>query len=104
MARKFAVFLTAILLATTLSAATRMTYDIKGQPTPIEWAPTSFPLPYEIDQRLHAANPGVTQMIDRAFGAWASAPNTNVRFESRGIVPGVGASRTTSSATKARWR
>lgn len=91
MARRFAVVFLTILLAATLSAATRMTYDIKGQPTPIEWAPTAFPLPYEIDQRLQAANPGVIQMIDRAFDAWAEVPNTKVSFESRGVVPSVGA-------------
>ena len=91
MTRKFAVVLTAILLTTSLSAATRMTYDIKGHPTQIGWAPTSFPLPYEIDQRLYAANPGAKRMIDHAFNAWASVPDANIRFESRGVVANVGA-------------
>jgi hypothetical protein len=58
-----------------------MTYDIKGRPTAIGWAPAAFPLPYEIDQRLAAAVPGVQRMIDHAFGAWANVPETSVRFE-----------------------
>jgi hypothetical protein len=82
--------LAAVLLALSLSApafaATRMTYDINGSPTPIEWAPTAFPLRYEIEQKLAAAHPEAAAMIDRAFAAWASLPGTNVRFESAGIV------------------
>lgn len=86
MTRRFGVVLIAILFTLPLLAATRMTYDIKGQPTAISWSPAAFPLPYEIDQRLAGSEPGVTAMIDRAFGAWASVPETSVRFENRGVV------------------
>lgn len=76
----------ALLLVLPLAAATRLTYDVNGKPTPIEWSPSAFPLPYEIDQRLLAAEPGIDGMIDRAFQAWASVPEANVRFAARGVV------------------
>ena len=63
-ARIFSVFL-ASLLAFPLVAATRMTYDIDGTPTAIEWAPTAFPLRYEIDQRITQLSPNAVSMIDR---------------------------------------
>ena len=82
--------LAAVLIALTLTvpsfAATRMTYDINGSPTPIEWAPTAFPLRYEVDQRLAQVHPDAKAMVDRAFAAWAAVPATNVRFESAGVV------------------
>lgn len=82
--------LAAVLLALSLSAssfaATRMTYAINGSPTPIEWAPTAFPLRYEIDQKLASAHPNAAAIVDRAFAAWASLPETNVRFEAAGVV------------------
>ncbi|HYH07443.1 MAG TPA: matrixin family metalloprotease [Thermoanaerobaculia bacterium] len=85
MPRLAAVLLTLALTASSF-AATRMTYDINGAPTPIEWAPTAFPLRYEIDQRLAQVHPNATAMVERAFAAWAAVPSTNVRFEGAGIV------------------
>jgi hypothetical protein len=80
----------AVLLALALSvpalAATRLTYDIQGTPTALAWAPSSFPLPYELDQRLSAMNPNATAMIDRAFASWAAVSATSVRFEPRGVT------------------
>ncbi|HUP62508.1 MAG TPA: matrixin family metalloprotease [Thermoanaerobaculia bacterium] len=63
-----------------------MTYDINGHATAIEWAPTAFPLPYEVDQRLQAAYPGISPRIDGAFEAWSSIEDSSVRFEPRGVV------------------
>jgi hypothetical protein len=81
-----AAVLLAILTTTSVFAATRMTYDIKGTPTVIEWAPTSFPLRYEIDQKLANHNPAAAAMVDKAFAAWAAIPDTNVRFQPGGVV------------------
>lgn len=83
MAPKSAAFLTLIvLLAASASAATHITYDIKGQSTPIQWAPTSFPLRYDIDARLSSR----AADIDAAFGAWEAIADANVRFERGNIV------------------
>ncbi len=76
----------ALLLALPLVAATRLTYDVNGKPTPLEWQSSAFPLQYEVDQRLLAAKPGIDSMIDRAFEAWSSVPEANVHFSARGVV------------------
>lgn len=86
MSRRIAVFSLSLILAVPLFAATRMTYEINGAPTAIEWAPTAFPLQYEIDARLAAAHPNAAALVDRAFAAWAALPATNVRFRSAGVV------------------
>ncbi len=87
MLRRLAAILFAIILSFPVFAATRMTFDIQGTPTPIEWAPTAFPLRYDIDRRVTQLHPNAAAMIDRAFAAWASLPDVNLRFESRGVVP-----------------
>jgi hypothetical protein len=85
MSRLAALTLT-IALSSPLFAATRMTYDINGTPTPIEWAQSAFPLRYEIDQRLAQFNPEAKAIVDRAFAAWASIPDADVRFQTSGVV------------------
>ena len=79
----------AALLLLTLTvpsfAATRLTYDIQGVPTSLEWAPTSFPLPYEVDRRLTDRRADAAAVIDRAFNSWTTVPDTSVRFEARGV-------------------
>ncbi|MFP5246327.1 MAG: matrixin family metalloprotease [Thermoanaerobaculia bacterium] len=89
MFRHLAAVSLGVFLAAPLSAAVRMTYEINGSPTPIEWAPTAFPLRYEIDRRIVQAHPNATAMIQRAFTAWQSIPEANVRFEGQGVVEGV---------------
>ncbi|HKR66496.1 MAG TPA: matrixin family metalloprotease [Thermoanaerobaculia bacterium] len=63
-----------------------MTYNINGAPTAIAWPASSFPLRYEIDERVAQLNPIATSMIDRAFAAWSAVPETDVHFQSRGVV------------------
>ncbi|HEY8171887.1 MAG TPA: matrixin family metalloprotease [Dehalococcoidia bacterium] len=63
-----------------------MTFDIHGVPTAVEWAPTSFPLHYDIDQRVTQLHPNAAVMIERAFAAWSTIPDVSLRFESRGVV------------------
>lgn len=79
------VLLTAALTVPAL-AATRITYQINGTPTPISWPVSAFPLQYEIDQRVTQLNPGAATLIDRAFAAWAAVPESDLRFQSRGVV------------------
>jgi hypothetical protein len=86
MLRRLAVLFFAITLSVPAVAATRMTFDIQGAPTAIEWAPTAFPLRYDIDRRVTDLNPNAAAMIDHAFDAWASLPDVSLRFESRGVV------------------
>ena len=86
MLRRLAAVSFAITLTFPAFAATRMTFDIQGAPTPIEWAPTAFPLRYDIDRRVNELHPNAAAMVDRAFATWASLPDVNLRFESRGVV------------------
>ena len=80
------VVLLALVLSIPAFAATRLTYDLQGTPTVLEWAPTSFPLPYEVDRRLTQAAPDAQADIDRAFASWQAIEGTNVRFEARGLT------------------
>ena len=81
-----AVSLAILLLTLPAAAATRITYDVNGKPTAIEWPASAFPLGYEVDRRLAQANPQLPAMIDRAFGAWAAVPDANVTFAARGMT------------------
>lgn len=82
--------ITAALLALLLSipavAATRLTYDIQGTPTALEWPPTAFPLPYELDRRVTQVSANAGAIIERAFSKWAAVGGANVRFEPRGVT------------------
>src|SRR5690349_3603327 len=88
MSRRLAALTLTIALSSPLLAGTRMTYDINGTPTPIEWAPAAFPLRYEIDQRLVEVNPNAKAMVDRAFTAWTTIADADVRFQAIGVVAG----------------
>jgi hypothetical protein len=88
MSRSAATVTLAFLLAVPAVAATRMTYDIHGTPTAIEWAPTAFPLPYTVDQRLAQLDSEAPAIIDRAFAAWAAIPDAQLAFVSRGTTSG----------------
>jgi hypothetical protein len=81
--------LLAISLGTPLVAATRMTYDINGSPTPIEWKQASFPLRYEVDSRVAQAHPNAAAIVDKAFSAWSGITDANLTFQSNGVVAGV---------------
>jgi hypothetical protein len=87
MLRSIAALTLTIALSSPLFGATRMTYAINGTPTPIEWAPASFPLRYEIDQRVAQVSPNAKAMVDRAFTAWTTISNADVRFQAEGVVP-----------------
>ena len=80
------VLLLSALLTVPALAATRITYQINGTPTPISWDPSAFPLQYEIDERVMQQGPNVPAMIDRAFAAWTAVPQSDIRFQSRGVV------------------
>lgn len=76
----------ALALTVPTLASTRLTYDIQGTPTALEWAPTAFPLVYEVDQRITQVRAGAEAMVDGAFAAWSSLPETNIQFQTRGVT------------------
>ena len=91
MRRRLLPLILTLAAATSLSAATRLTYVVNGHATPVEWR--SFPIEYQVDRRLATAFPGAGGMVDRAFAAWAAAPDTNVSFRPLGVVDGASAGR-----------
>ena len=87
MIRTIAAVLFGVLVALPGLAATRITFDIEGTPTPIEWAPAAFPLRYDIDENVTRLHPNAKALIERAFAAWSSLPDVSLTFESHGILP-----------------
>lgn len=83
MSRRFAAVLIVSLIPLPLVAATRMTFDIHGAPTAIEWAAADFPLRYQIDARVAQLHPNARALVERAFEAWSSLPEAAIRFENR---------------------
>ncbi|HEV7768828.1 MAG TPA: matrixin family metalloprotease [Thermoanaerobaculia bacterium] len=94
MPRSSILLVLTIALSSPLFAATRMTYDINGAPTAIEWPESAFPLRYEIDQRVAQINPNAKAMVDQAFAAWAGITDADVRFQSGGVVANAAARAT----------
>lgn len=90
MSRVIAAVSLALLLTSPALAATRMTFDINGAATAVEWAPTAFPLRYEIDPRVVALHPSAAAIVARAFAVWASLPEADIRFESAGVIAQAG--------------
>lgn len=86
MSRAFAAVILTLLSAFPALAATRMTFDINGAATPVEWAPTSFPLRYDIDARVAKLHPNAEALVTRAFATWSELPEADIRFQSDGIV------------------
>jgi hypothetical protein len=80
----------ALALAPPVAAATRITYDIKGVPTALEWPPTAFPMRFEIDNKLTSLDPRLPGMINDAFNAWQTIPEANVRFTAGGMTNDMG--------------
>ena len=86
MSRRTSALFLSLFLSLPALAATRITFDIEGKATPIEWASSAFPLRYEVDQRLAQQHPGAAMMVQRAFAAWSSLEDADIRFQSQGVV------------------
>lgn len=86
MARHSLVILLSLLSVTSLAASTRMTFDINGAPTPVEWAPASFPIRYEIDSRVAQKHPDAAAIVERAFSAWTAIADADLQFQAGGVV------------------
>jgi len=84
-------FLTAALLlicAITAAASTRLTYLINQKPTSLSWAPSAFPIRFEMDRTAVRTLPDGQGSIQRAFEAWAGSRDSVVRFQPAGLTDG----------------
>jgi hypothetical protein len=76
-----------ILIVVPDFAAVRLTYsDPQGEPKPVFWPASSFPLPYKIDRRVANMLPGGEAAVASAFAKWTSVPDANVSFRSLGVA------------------
>jgi len=73
--------LAVLIFTLPLGAATRLTATVAGQVVPVEWAQSSLPIGYRVDQRLINALPGGAGMLDRAFATWESIPDSRATFK-----------------------
>ncbi|MGZ4810164.1 MAG: matrixin family metalloprotease [Thermoanaerobaculia bacterium] len=78
----------AIGFASTALAGVRLTYPVMGTPKSVYWASDSFPIHYEVEQRLTAASADAPAMFDRAFAAWTSLEEANITFQQTPFVAG----------------
>src|SRR6266849_1735398 len=74
--------------ASTAVAAVRLTYPVMGTARSVYWGSDSFPIRYEVDQRLLSESADAPAIIDRAFAAWTSIDEANITFERTAFVAG----------------
>ena len=81
------------LAAVPLFGAARLTYFNNGTLIPVAWPDGSFPIRYSIDRRVADTIPQAETMLDRAGKDWAAIPDSNIGFQSLGIVDGASAGK-----------
>ena len=89
----FLVAIVAFVVAAPGFGAARLTYYSNGALVPVAWPDSSFPIRYAIDRRVAQAIPQAAAMLDRAGKDWSSIPDTNLGFQSLGIVDGATAGK-----------
>lgn len=77
------------LAALPLLASARLTYSIGDKVVPVAWPASSFPITYQVDSRVMTTLPNAANVLDRAFSAWATVPDTNISFRSLGVASGL---------------
>lgn len=84
--RKLAIA-TVALAATPVFAAVHLLYMVNGNPVPVAWPASAFPIRYVMDNRVaQAFPPGV---IERAVDDWTVVPGAQVSFEDGGVMNGI---------------
>ncbi|MGA8809956.1 MAG: matrixin family metalloprotease [Thermoanaerobaculia bacterium] len=92
--RKLSIAAAAFVIASVpLFGAARLTYFNNGTLIPVAWPDGSFPIRYSIDRRVADTVPQVAAMLDRAGKDWAAIPETNIGFQSLGVVDGASAGK-----------
>jgi hypothetical protein len=92
--RKLAITAAVLALAALpVFGAARLTYFNNGTLIPVAWPDGSFPIRYSIDRRVADAIPQVAAILDRGGKDWAAIPETNIAFQSLGVVDGASAGK-----------
>ncbi|HLJ74108.1 MAG TPA: matrixin family metalloprotease, partial [Thermoanaerobaculia bacterium] len=88
--RKLAIT-AAILAASPVFASVHLLYMVNGNPVPVAWPPSAFPIRYVEDSRVaEAFPPGV---IERAVDDWTVVPGAQISFEDGGVMNGIKAGK-----------
>ncbi|HSY49043.1 MAG TPA: matrixin family metalloprotease [Thermoanaerobaculia bacterium] len=87
------LILVVILAAAPAFGAARLTYFNNGTLIPVAWPDGSFPIRYAIDRGVFQAIPQIESLLDRAGKDWAAIPDTNLSFQSLGVVDGAAAGK-----------
>jgi hypothetical protein len=93
MPRSLRTFFLILVAAAPAFGAARLTYFNNGVLIPVAWPDGSFPIRYAIDRRVSQVIPQVAAILDRAGKDWAAIPDTNLGFQSLGIVDGASAGK-----------
>src|SRR3954465_10882936 len=92
--RKLSLTAAALALAAApLFGAARLTYFNNGTLIPVAWPDRSFPIRYSIDRRVTNIVPQAAAILDRAGKDWTGIPDTDIGFQSLGIVDGASAGK-----------
>jgi len=79
------------LAATPVFASVHLLYMVNGNPIPVAWPASSFPIRYVVDSRVaQAFPPGV---IERAVDDWTVVPGAQISFEDGGVMNGIKAGK-----------
>jgi Matrixin/Carboxypeptidase regulatory-like domain len=89
----FLIAIVVVLAALPAFGAARLTYYNSGVLIPVAWPDSSFPIRYAIDRRVAQAIPQAEALLDRAGKDWSAIPDTNLAFQSLGIVDGASAGK-----------
>jgi Matrixin. len=89
----FLLAIVVVLAALPAFGAARLTYFNNGVLIPVAWPDSSFPIRYAVDSRVAKALPQMAAMLDRAGKDWSAIPETNLGFQSLGIVDGASAGK-----------
>ncbi|HEY4641307.1 MAG TPA: matrixin family metalloprotease [Thermoanaerobaculia bacterium] len=81
------------LAAAPLFGAARLMYFNNGTLIPVSWPDGSFPIRYSIDRRVTDTVPQAAALLDRAGKDWAAIPETDIAFQSLGVVDGAAAGK-----------
>ena len=85
----FAVAAIATVVSAPLQASARLTYTMGDHSVPVAWPASAFPIQYQVDRRVMDSLPNAQTVIERSFETWASAPDTNISFQSMGVGDGL---------------
>jgi hypothetical protein len=82
-----------VAAAVPVFGAARLTYFSNGTLIPVAWPDNAFPIRYAIDRGVTQVIPEVAALLEQGGKDWAAVPDTDVAFQSLGVVDGASAGK-----------